>query len=173
MNYFYYDMLFARLGIGADGEGNEEVITGVVFGEIRFFKGYNRPASRRLSEEGKFSYCEKETPLIARAAAQIKEYFDGKRKEFDLPLKFIYGTDFMKRVWAELLKIPYGQTITYSQIAERAGCPRGARAAGNALNRNPISIVVPCHRVIGTDKTLRGFGGGLELKQKLLDLEKN
>ena len=112
-----------------------------------------------------------ESELIKRAAEQLSEYFEGKRKEFDLPLAFA-GTDFQKRVWEALLTIPYGETRNYGEIAAQAGNPKAARAVGMANNRNPIVIICPCHRVIGSDGSLVGYGGGLPAKQYLLDLEK-
>lgn len=114
--------------------------------------------------------CEKETPLLKQAITELKAYFAGQRRHFDLPLDE-QGTDFQKRVWTALREIPYGQTRSYKQIAEAAGSPHGYRATGMANNRNPISIVTPCHRVIGADGTLTGYGGGLDIKKKLLELE--
>jgi len=116
-------------------------------------------------------YEEKETPLLAEAAKQLDEYFMGKRKQFDLPLD-PSGTSFQKKVWEQLCLIPYGETRTYKQIAEAAGCPKGARAVGMVNNRNPIMIVIPCHRVIGANGSLVGFGGGIDVKEALLNLEK-
>ena len=107
---------------------------------------------------------------LAEAARQLEEYFTGDRTEFDLPLA-PHGTAFQQRVWALLREIPYGETTTYGALAERLGNPRTVRAVGLANGRNPISIVVPCHRVIGSDGSLVGFGGGLERKRTLLDLE--
>ncbi len=112
-----------------------------------------------------------ETPLLKEAVKQLKSYFAGELKEFTLPLE-PYGTDFMKRVWAALCEIPYGRTASYGNIAEKIGKPKAARAVGLANNRNPIPIFIPCHRVIGTDGSLTGYRGGLELKRKLLELEK-
>lgn len=109
-------------------------------------------------------------PLLREAVRQLEEYFEGQRKEFDLPLA-ARGTPFQLRVWAALRQIPYGETRTYADIAAAAGCPRGFRAVGMANNKNPISIITPCHRVIGKGGALVGFGGGLETKQKLLELE--
>ncbi len=114
--------------------------------------------------------CEKETPLLKQAITELKAYFAGQRRHFDLPLDE-QGTDFQKRVWAALREIPYGQTRSYKQIAEAAGSPHGYRATGMANNRNPISIVTPCHRVIGANGMLTGYGGGLDIKKKLLELE--
>ena len=112
----------------------------------------------------------KTTPLLAAAKTQLEEYFAGTRKEFDLPLA-PKGTPFQMRVWEALRTIPYGTTWTYKQLAEAADSPKGYRAAGLANNRNPISIIVPCHRVIGSNGALVGFGGGLDAKKILLDLE--
>jgi methylated-DNA-[protein]-cysteine S-methyltransferase len=112
-----------------------------------------------------------ETPLIKKAAVQLDEYFKGKRKLFDLPLS-LKGTDFQRSVWEALQKVPYGETCCYVDIAERIGRPKACRAVGMANNRNPIVIIVPCHRIIGKDSSLTGYGGGLDIKKHLLDLEK-
>ena len=106
-------------------------------------------------------------PLIAVAVAQLDEYFAGERTEFDVPLDAV-GTDFQRSAWAALRAIPYGTTVSYAEQAERMGDRRKARAVGAANGRNPISIVVPCHRVIGTNGTLTGFAGGTEAKAWLL-----
>jgi O-6-methylguanine DNA methyltransferase len=103
-------------------------------------------------------------------ARQLEEYFSGRRRRFDLPLD-LRGTDFQKRCWQELLKIPYGETRSYAQIAQAIGNPAAVRAVGLANGQNPIAIIVPCHRVIGSDGSLTGYGGGLEVKRKLLELE--
>lgn len=113
---------------------------------------------------------EKWTPFLRGVAKEIKEYLNGKRQQFDIPLK-LYGTDFQLAVWSALLTIPYGETRSYRDIAEQIGNPKSCRAVGMANHRNPIAIIVPCHRVIGADGSLTGFGGGLELKQQLLELE--
>jgi len=105
-------------------------------------------------------------PLPA-AIRQLDEYFAGQRREFELPLR-LGGTEFQRRVWGELEEIPYGETWSYGQLASRIGKPRASRAVGLANGRNPISIVVPCHRVIGADGSLTGYGGGLERKRWLL-----
>lgn len=112
-----------------------------------------------------------ETPLLKEAERQLESYFSGKLKEFNLPLEPC-GTAFMKQVWAALCEIPYGNTASYGDIAKKIGKPKAARAVGLANNRNPIPIIIPCHRVIGTDGSLTGYAGGLEMKKKLLDLEK-
>lgn len=103
----------------------------------------------------------RETPIIKQAAKQLDEYFNQKRKSFDLPLK-IEGTDFQKKVWKALQKIPYGKTSSYGELAKTIGSPKASRAVGMANNKNPISIIIPCHRVIGADGTLVGYAGGLE-----------
>lgn len=110
-------------------------------------------------------------PMIERAAAQLREYFAGKRTRFDLPLVWS-GTPFQVRAWKELARIPYGETISYQEQARRMGDAKKTRAVGMANGRNPISIVVPCHRVIAKDGGLCGFGGGLDQKRALLDLER-
>jgi methylated-DNA-[protein]-cysteine S-methyltransferase len=112
-----------------------------------------------------------ETELIKEAAAQLTEYLDGRRKKFDLPLN-PQGTEFQKKVWKALCDIPYGQTRSYKQVAEAVGNPKGPRAVGMANNRNPIIIFIPCHRVIGANGSLVGYGGGLHVKEKLLAIEK-
>ena len=111
-------------------------------------------------------------PVIVATMAQLEEYFAGEREEFDLPLDPI-GTDFQRSAWSALRTIPYGTTVSYGEQAERMGDRRKARAVGAANGRNPISIVVPCHRVIGADGTLTGFAAGVETKAWLLDHERN
>ena len=113
-----------------------------------------------------------ETTLIKEAHQQLSEYLKGERKSFDLPLR-MKGTDFQQRVWNALLDIPYGETRSYEQIAEAIGKPKAVRAVGMANNRNPLLIVVPCHRVIGADGKLVGYGAGIEKKEFLLRLEKS
>ena len=109
-------------------------------------------------------------PVLLEAARQLREHFAGERTEFDLPLA-PPGTEFQRRVWDELRRIPYGTTTTYGEIAQRLGDPLCVRAVGVANGRNPIAVVVPCHRVIGADGKLRGFAAGVERKQRLLALE--
>ena len=111
-----------------------------------------------------------ETPLMREAKRQLDEYFAGSRRAFELPLA-PKGTPFQLRCWEALQKIPYGRTATYADIARAAGSPKGFRAAGLANNKNPIAIIIPCHRVIGSNGKLVGFGGGLEVKAFLLRLE--
>lgn len=109
-------------------------------------------------------------PVLVEAKRQLREYFAGARRDFDLPLDF-GGTDFQRSVWETLLTIPYGETWSYADVANRLGKPTATRAVGAANGQNPIPIVGPCHRVIGKNGSLTGFGGGLPLKEKLLALE--
>jgi methylated-DNA-[protein]-cysteine S-methyltransferase len=115
--------------------------------------------------------CEgEETPIVSEAFRQLEQYLAGQLREFDLPLD-PEGTSFMKRVWEKLVEIPYGKTTSYKDLAIAAGNPKATRAVGMANARNPIAIFIPCHRVIGSSGKLVGFGGGLELKSWLLELE--
>lgn len=109
-------------------------------------------------------------PVLIETAQQLSEYFSGKRKSFSLPLDF-RGTDFQKKVWEALLTIPFGETRSYAQIAQQVGSPKAVRAVGAANGKNPISIIAPCHRVIGSNGDLTGFAGGLAAKTLLLSLE--
>jgi methylated-DNA-[protein]-cysteine S-methyltransferase len=109
-------------------------------------------------------------PVLRLAGKQLQEYFEGKRTSFSLPLHFA-GTDFQERVWRQIARIPYGETISYSELARRAGKPQAIRAAGANTGRNPLGIVIPCHRVVGKDGGITGFAGGLEWKRHLLNLE--
>ena len=111
------------------------------------------------------------TALEREARRQLEEYFAGRRQTFDLPLR-PQGTDFQRRVWKELLQIPYGQTATYGQIAKRIGNPNAAHAVGQACNANSIPIFIPCHRVVGSNSRLTGFALGLDVKTALLELER-
>jgi methylated-DNA-[protein]-cysteine S-methyltransferase len=109
--------------------------------------------------------------IIRQCVIQIEEYFSGKRKEFTIPFS-LEGTDFQKRVWTELLKIPYGETITYLELAKRLGDEKCIRAAASANGKNKLSIIIPCHRVIGANGSLTGYAGGIENKRYLLELER-
>lgn len=106
----------------------------------------------------------------AAAVAQLREYFAGSRRDFDLALE-LHGTDFQRAVWEELCRIPYGATISYGELARRIGKPSAIRAVGAANGANPIPVIVPCHRVIGSNGTLTGYGGGLHRKERLLEIE--
>lgn len=113
---------------------------------------------------------ERSDAAFASVRAQLAEYFAGERTRFDVPLA-MDGTPFQRRVWQALCEIPYGETTAYGELARRLGTPDAARAVGLANGRNPIAVIVPCHRVIGADGSLTGFGGGLARKRLLLDLE--
>jgi len=149
---FYYSYKLCRVGI-AEEDG---AICRLFFDNGKTYEGFENT----------------ETPLLKKAAGQLGEYFDGKRKNFDLPLA-LHGTKFQLTVWKELQKIPYGETRSYGQLAAAVGNQKASRAVGMANNRNPIAIIIPCHRVIGHDGNLTGYAGGLELKRQLLELEKS
>lgn len=112
----------------------------------------------------------KKHPVLLKAKQQLEEYFKGQRTDFDVPIEF-YGTSFQQQVWQALLTIPYGETRSYKQIAQQIGNEKAVRAVGAANGKNPISIIAPCHRVIGTNGKLVGFAGGLERKEILLNIE--
>lgn len=146
MFYYGYNAKLGKIYISADEKNILEI-------------SFNKP-----------NYREKETSLIKKAFSELEEYFNGQRKTFDLPLKF-EGTEFQKKVWKELIKIPYGKTITYKELAKAVGNEKACRAVGMANNKNKIMIVIPCHRVIGSNGDLTGYAGGLNIKKQLLDLE--
>lgn len=139
----------------------EEGITAIE--HLQTETGDTRKAQRQSLEQ-------KETALLREAAQQLEEFFRGERRTFDLPLAE-KGTPFQKLVWQALRDIPYGETRSYKEIATALGNPNASRAVGMANNRNPISIVTPCHRVIGANGAMVGYGGGLEVKEFLLNLE--
>lgn len=149
---FYYETPLGMIGIA---EANDQITH--LFFRTEKFPGKN--------------YEKKETPILAEAGKQLREYFRGERKDFDLPLAPA-GTEFMLRVWKALQDIPYGETRSYKEIAATAGNSKACRAVGMANNRNPISIFIPCHRVIGAGGDLVGYGGGLDKKTFLLELER-
>jgi O-6-methylguanine DNA methyltransferase len=129
-----------------------------------------RPNPRHLREEKK-TFTFKGSPRLKQPyLSELEEYFSGERREFSFPLD-LRGTEFQLACWRALLAIPYGETRTYADIARAVGKPHAFRAVGMANNRNPIAIVVPCHRVIASDGTLCGYGGGLDVKRRLLELE--
>lgn len=111
-------------------------------------------------------------PPLKHAGQELREYIEGKRDRFSVPMRSV-GTEFQRKVWEEIARIPFGETITYSELAERSGAPSAVRAAGTATGRNPLSIVIPCHRVAGKNGGLGGYAGGLERKRRLLALETN
>jgi len=148
--YFVYESPFGNIVIESDGNS----ITGLKT------EGDAKPKGKNEANT-----------LTDITAMQLKEYFTGKRKKFDVPLN-PQGTDFQCAVWKALQNIPYGKTRSYKQIAQAIGNPKACRAVGMANNKNPIWILIPCHRVIGTDGTLTGYGGGIEMKKRLLSIEK-
>lgn len=148
MNYFYYDTPIGRITLAED----DGFLTILSFGEQR--------------PDGDF----RESGILSETAAQLREYFSGERKSFSVPLN-PEGTEFQKKVWAELMKIPYGETRTYGAIASIIGNPKACRAVGMANHSNPIAIIIPCHRVVGRNGTLTGYAGGLDIKSFLLELE--
>jgi|HubBroStandDraft_5_1064220.scaffolds.fasta_scaffold268992_1 methylated-DNA-[protein]-cysteine S-methyltransferase len=154
MNYCYLDSPIGKLLIAGDSDAIHQ---------INFAK--NGKPSRPEAE-----WQESSRGPLAQAARQLTEYFAGKRTDFDLPLA-PEGTEFQRSVWRRLQEIPYGETISYGELARRVGNPKASRAVGAANGQNPIPIVIPCHRVIGANGKLTGFGGGLPTKEALLALE--
>ena len=150
---FYYNTKIGRIGM----EENGVAITRLDF--------INKDAQEEIIEK-------QETVLLKEAIKQLNEYLDGKRTLFDLPLE-PKGTEFQKKVWNALKEIPFGETRSYGEIAKIIGNEKASRAVGMANNKNPIAIIVPCHRVIGANGKLVGYAGGLDLKEKLLKLESN
>jgi methylated-DNA-[protein]-cysteine S-methyltransferase len=126
--------------------------------------------SKSIRGDSKSFRFEESAKAMRQYVRELEEYFAGQRRQFDFPLD-LRGTDFQLACWRALLAIPYGETRTYADIARAVGKPRAFRAVGMANNRNPVAIVVPCHRVIASDGTLCGYGGGLEVKRRLLELE--
>lgn len=152
--HLFHSSPIGNLTLVAEGDA----LTGLFFDR-------HDPAPR--PEFGEFVH---EDEFLARVTDQLDEYFAGSRRDFDLPLAAT-GTDFQRKVWDALMTIPYGEAISYAELAKRVGNPAASRAVGGANGRNPISIVVPCHRVIQADRTIGGDGGGLPVKQFLLELE--
>lgn len=150
INYFCYDTEIGRIKISE----KDEKIIGLVFSDYK-----------------KEDEIEKETDAIRKTYLQLKEYLSGKRKNFDIEIEMI-GTEFQKKVWKELLNIPYGETRSYKDIAIAIWNEKACRAVGNANNKNPIAIIVPCHRVVGSNGSMTGYAGGLDIKEKLLKIEK-
>lgn len=126
---------------------------------------------RRLRERLVAEFAERETEVVRAAARELDEYFAGRRRSFDVPLLFA-GSDFQEKVWRGLADVPYGETVTYGELAQMLDVPKSVRAVANANGANAISIFAPCHRVIGQDGTLTGYGGGLAAKKFLLELER-
>jgi len=151
MNLYYYDTQLGRIGI-VESSGR---ITAL------YFDGESAPETAKIQE----------TAVLKDASGQLKAYLAGELRSFSLQLE-PEGTQFMQNVWKALAAIPYGSTVSYKDIAVAVGNPKASRAVGMANNRNPIPIVIPCHRVIGASGALVGYGGGLDIKIKLLEIEK-
>lgn len=140
-------------------------------GKIEIVEENEKIIELNIYNEKKNNIIEKDTKLLLETQKQLKEYFKGKRTKFEIPLN-PKGTEFMKKVWKELLNIPYGEVRTYKEIAEKIGNSKASRAVGMANNKNPIPIIIPCHRVIGSNNKLVGYALGLDMKKYLLDLER-
>lgn len=125
---------------------------------------------RHFDKKGSFDWFE-DTNQVAPYRLQLEEYFTKRRRQFDLPLDWQYGTPFQQEVWTALLAIPYGDSSSYGEIARRIGRPQAVRAVGSAIGKNPLSIIVPCHRVLTSTGNLGGYSGGLDMKRALLELE--
>ena len=125
---------------------------------------------RRLGRLLNATFVTASSPVLERTKQELDEYFAGKRRNFDLPLHPV-GTDFQKKVWNVLLAIPYGETRSYKEMAQSVGKPKGVRAVAQAIGANGLSILIPCHRVIGSNHSLTGFAGGIDAKRKLLEME--
>lgn len=160
------DSAIGPLFLGASGDG----LVALEFDARLTGQQTIRPNPRRLRKENNGFTFEDSPGKMAPYVNELEEYFAGKRREFSFPLD-LRGTDFQRACWRALLAIPYGETRTYGDIARAVGKANAFRAVGMANNRNPIAIVVPCHRVIASDGTLCGYGGGLDVKRKLLELE--
>lgn len=147
-----------------------DYIDGIKFDVIISKNGIREILINKNSTQNGMTQITPEDLKVLNVFSQLREYFNRKRKEFQLPLE-ILGTEFQKNVWVELTKIPYGETISYGELANRMGDKNLMRAVAAANGANPIPIIIPCHRVIGADGSLTGYGGGLDVKQKLLELE--
>lgn len=160
INYYcYYDSPVGKINIV---KNSEDKVTNLMFYE-------NLEQIRLL----KFKKVTLNNEHFKNEITQLEEYFKGKRKKFDIEICFEYGSEFQKDVWREVLKIPYGETSTYKNIAESINNPKAVRAVGSANSFNPIPIIVPCHRVIKTNGSLGGYSAGVEIKKFLLNLESN
>lgn len=163
INIQRYQIDIGELLIGSSGDR----LCLLWFGTNEVGKAVEDLISKKLDAE----FVEQSDEVLEQTMKQVDEYLNGNRKEFDMPLLML-GTDFQRRVWKALTRVPYGATSTYGQIAEAIDSPRAVRAVGNATSVNPISIIVPCHRIIGGDGGLVGYGGGLSVKRRLLELER-
>jgi methylated-DNA-[protein]-cysteine S-methyltransferase len=152
---------------------SEEIISGIQFTVLVSSKGVKKISFNRKKENKELLKATKlhsDDPYLFNFFNQLQEYFSRTRKKFDIPLD-IYGTEFQKRVWNEVKKIPYGKTKSYKNVAEKLGDVNAIRAVGKANGKNPVPILIPCHRVIGANGKLTGYAGGLDIKEKLLEIE--
>lgn len=153
-----------------------EVVLGSFRGKLCLlgFRGkeVRRTVDAKIKKALNAEFVERDDEILEKTRRQLDEYFKGLRRKFDIPVLMV-GTDFQKRVWDVLMKVPYGDTATYLKVAKDLGNERAVRAVGNANAANPISIIVPCHRIIGGDGDLVGYGGGLSVKRQLLELERS
>ncbi len=152
---------------------SEEIISGIKIIVLASRKGIKKIFLNSKEKDPELLSSTKlhsDDPYLFGAFNQLREYFAGERKKFNLPLD-LEGTDFQKKVWKELQKIPYGKTISYKALSEKIGNVKAIRAVGKANGQNPVAIIVPCHRVIGSDGNLTGYASGLDIKEKLLLLE--
>lgn len=156
MNYRFADSLFGRVLVAGNGESLQW---------LSFTRG--RQKAKSFSEWTE----DRRDAVLREAERQLDAYFKGELERFDLPLD-PQGTPFQKRVWKKLVSIPYGETLSYSELARRVGRPEAFRAVGAANGQNPISVIIPCHRVLGKNGDLTGYGGGLDMKRRLLELER-
>ena len=151
------------------------LVLGSVGGELCLCDWQEKPCAernkRRLERMMNAEFAEEPTEVLTETQRQLDEYFAGVRTAFTIPIHPV-GTDFQQRVWKTLLEIPYGETLTYKAVAAKANNAKGIRAVAQAIGANGMSIIIPCHRVIGSDNTLTGFAGGLEAKRILIELEK-
>jgi methylated-DNA-[protein]-cysteine S-methyltransferase len=154
----YYDLIESPIGqLLLTSDGNN--LTGIY---MENHKGGRSIASDWCRDSNRFD----------AAREQLGDYFSGKRSSFELPVAFEGGTEFQQAIWAELLAIPFGKTVSYGELARKIGAPKSSRAVGTAVGRNPISVVVPCHRVVGAGGAITGYAGGVARKRQLLELER-
>ena len=153
-----------------------KIVLGATDGELYSADGNEMPCAtrnkKRLERLMNATFKEEQTDVLRLTKRQLDEYFAGKRKTFSIPLR-LTGTDFQKSVWRALLEIPYGETRSYKEIAIRVNNLKGVRAVAQAVGANGLSIIIPCHRVVGSNSSLTGFAGGLEAKRILLEIERN
>ncbi len=151
-----------------------ELILGAINGQLCLCdwttEKHHNTVKKRLQKALYAGYAEGKSEITQEAAKQLDQYFEGKRTKFDIPL-LLAGTDFQKKVWHKLLEIPYGQTHTYAELARLSENPKAIRAVANAIGSNALSIFVPCHRIIGSNRSLTGYAGGLHAKEFLIKLE--